>query len=221
MTLLVYSCRTPTHAAGVSKRKLPTNLVSRASIPCVTDDELVERTLKGDSTAFGELVLRHAPAVYRAALAALGSAADAQDVMQDAFLLAFQKLSHFRHDASFKTWLLTITWRRALRWRRSPTKRLNRLVALEEEGHVEAEATGPSAEQMLIASEIHRDAARLIRSLPARLRDPLLLSSSGRYSYEELSEILGIPTGTVKWRVSEARRLLRAKLARLGHGHAS
>lgn len=186
----------------------------------MTDDELVERTLKGDSTAFGELVLRHGPAVYRAALAALGSASDAQDVMQDAFVLAFQKLSHFRHDASFKTWLLTITWRRALRWRRSPSRRLSRLVALDEEGRPEAQETGPSAEQALIASEVHRDAARLIRTLPKRLRDPLLLSATGRYSYEELSDILDIPTGTVKWRVSEARRLLRAKLARLGHGHA-
>jgi DNA-directed RNA polymerase specialized sigma24 family protein len=47
------------------------------------------------------------------------------------------------------------------------------------------------------------------------------LSASGRYSYEELSDILDLPSGTVKWRVSEARRLLRAKLARLGHRRSS
>ncbi len=73
----------------------------------------------------------------------------------------------------------------------------------------------------MITGEIHRDVLRLIRSLPTRLRDPLLLSATGQYSYEELSDILGIPTGTVKWRVSEARRLLRTKLARLGHGRMS
>jgi RNA polymerase sigma-70 factor (ECF subfamily) len=79
----------------------------------------------------------------------------------------------------------------------------------------------PTPEQSAASEEIHRDVLRLIRSLPSRLRDPLLLSASGRYSYEELSDILDIPTGTVKWRVSEARRLLRAKLARLGHGRSS
>ena len=69
-----------------------------------------------------------------------------------------------------------------------------------------------------MSAEIQRDVLRLIRSLPTRLRDPLLLSAGGRYSYSELSEILDVPAGTVKWRVSEARRVLRIKLARLGHG---
>jgi RNA polymerase sigma-70 factor (ECF subfamily) len=79
----------------------------------------------------------------------------------------------------------------------------------------------PTPEQAAASGEIHRDVLRVIRSLPGRLRDPLLLSASGRYSYEELSEILELPSGTVKWRVSEARRLIRAKLARLGHGRPS
>jgi RNA polymerase sigma-70 factor, ECF subfamily len=187
----------------------------------VTDDELVERSLRGDSTAFGELVFRHAQAVHRAALAALGSAADAEDVMQEAFVLAFRKLPHFRHDASFKTWLLSITWRRALRWRHSPARRLTRLVSLESPFSSELAEPRPTPEQAAITGEIHRDVLRLIRSLPTRLRDPLLLSASGRYSYEDLSDILGVPTGTVKWRVSEARRLLRTKLVRLGHGRRS
>jgi RNA polymerase sigma-70 factor (ECF subfamily) len=90
----------------------------------VEDDELVERALKGDASAFDELVLRYGTAVYRAALAALGSPADAEDVMQDAFLLAYRKLSHFRGEASFKTWLLAITWHRALRRRQNPARRL-------------------------------------------------------------------------------------------------
>jgi RNA polymerase sigma-70 factor, ECF subfamily len=197
---------------------MPTTLTERGSTPYVTDDELVERTLRGDSTAFGELVFRHGPAVYRAALAALGSAADAEDVMQEAFVLAFRKLPHFRHDASFKTWLLTITWRRALRWRHSPAHRLKRLVSAEGQFSGDLAVYRPTPEQAAIAGEIHRDVLRLIRSLPTRLRDPLLLSAGGRYSYAELSDILGVPTGTVKWRVSEARRLLRVKLERLGHG---
>ena len=200
---------------------MPTSELQRVSIPAVTDDALVERTLSGDSAAFGELVQRHGPAVYRVAIAALGSTADAEDVMQDAFVAAFRKLPHFRHEASFKTWLLTIAWRRALRWRHGLSRRLGRLISFENDGRMETADVRVSAEQALIATEIHHDVRRLIRALPTRLRDPLLLSASGRYTYDELSEILDIPTGTLKWRVSEARRLLRIKLTRLGHERTS
>jgi RNA polymerase sigma-70 factor (ECF subfamily) len=73
----------------------------------VSDVDLVARARQGDPAAFGELVERHQTAVFRAALAALGSHADAEDAAQDAFLLAFRRLDTFRGDASFKTWLLT------------------------------------------------------------------------------------------------------------------
>jgi len=55
---------------------------------------------------------------------------------------------------------------------------------------------------------------RLIAALPKKLRDPLLLAGSGEYTYEQISQMLGCPIGTLKWRVSEARRLLKSKLER-------
>jgi RNA polymerase sigma-70 factor (ECF subfamily) len=69
------------------------------------------------------------------------------------------------------------------------------------------------------ARELHRILKQLIRSLPRKLRDALLLSGCGEYTYEEIARMLGVPTGTVKWRVSEARRLLRQKLASMGYRH--
>ena len=197
---------------------MPTQGLDQPSKPRVTvDDELVERVLQGDSAAFDELVRRHGSAVYRAALAALRSPPDAEDVMQETFVLAFQKLRSFRHESTFKTWLLTIAWRRALRYRGSPVFRLQRLMASDSAAAVSLSSYEPSAEQSLIAGELDRNVRRLVRTLPARLRDPLLLSASGRFSYEDLSDILGIPTGTVKWRISEARKFLRLKLGRLGY----
>jgi RNA polymerase sigma-70 factor (ECF subfamily) len=74
-----------------------------------------------------------------------------------------------------------------------------------------------SVEQTLIRRDIYKQLRRLIRALPTRLRDPFLLAASGRYSYEELSDILDVPTGTLKWRIWEARRILREKLLRLGY----
>ena len=132
-------------------------------------------------------------------------------------MLAFQRLGGFRHEASFKTWLLTIAWRRALQRRRSLTWQLKQMVTVDEEFPQQVLPRAPSVEQALMASERGRDLRRLIVKLPARLRDPLLLKATGHVDYEEMAHILGIPTGTARWRVSEARRLLRLKLARMGH----
>jgi RNA polymerase sigma-70 factor (ECF subfamily) len=74
-----------------------------------------------------------------------------------------------------------------------------------------------SQEEALVSLELQRTVRRLIQSLPRKLRDALLLAGSGEYSYEQIARMLDIPVGTVKWRVSEARRVLKQKLAALGH----
>jgi len=79
----------------------------------VSDSELVDRARQGDQSAFGELVRRHQGAVFRAALAALGSPEDAEEIAQDAFVAAYSNLEGFREEASFRTWVVAIAWRRA------------------------------------------------------------------------------------------------------------
>ena len=100
----------------------PTAEATCVSTECVSDVDLVTRARQGDPAAFGELVDRHRSAVYRAALAAIGSAADAEDASQEAFLTAYRRLSSFRGEASFKTWLLTIAWHQAINHRRGLTR---------------------------------------------------------------------------------------------------
>lgn len=187
------------------------------------DLELVRRAQAGDVDAFGDLIERNRRAVFRAALAAVGSAADADDVAQEAFVTAFQKLNGFRADASFRTWLLTITWRKAIDRRQSVTKWMQRLVAPHEsEGEREEWdpiQTLPSATQSqeaaLLTSDLQRRLRPLIAALPKKLKDALLLAGSGDHTYEEIAQMLKIPVGTVKWRVSEARRVLKMKMAAL------
>jgi len=193
---------------------LPTNPQVQASTE-MEDEELVERAVHGDLSAFDDLMRRHGPAVFRAARALLISSTDAEDVMQEAFLLAYRKLEYFRGESTFKTWLLKITWRCALRHRGTIARRLHRLVS--SEGTSELPSREKSAEAALLSGELSDALWRLIRTLPERLRDPLLLTASGQYTYEELSDILDLPTGTLKWKVSEARRILREKLQRLGY----
>jgi RNA polymerase sigma-70 factor (ECF subfamily) len=183
----------------------------------VTDAELVERAQSGDAGAFGTLVERHRAAVYRAALAVLGSAPDAEDVAQEALVTAYQKLGGFRGDAAFKTWVLTITWRQALDRRRTIAMRLKRFVTPDDEAFPDAIEPGPGPDAALVGTEFRGQVRRLVTRLPTKLRDPLLLWASGDYSYDEMARVLGIPSGTAKWRVMEARRQLREKLLRLGY----
>lgn len=188
----------------------------------VTDLELVERARGGDSDAFGVLVERHHRAALRAAVAALGAVAEADDAVQDAWIAARGRLAHFRGDAAFRTWLLAIVWHKAADRRRGVGRWLRRLVSMDAGSEAATSpaigfvAAGPSPERAALDGEQRQAIGRLIRALPPRLRDPLLLSGSGDYSYDEIASMLAIPVGTVKWRVSEARRQLRVKLTRLG-----
>ena len=76
-----------------------------------------------------------------------------------------------------------------------------------------------SQEDAVVDEELQRNVMRLIGTLPRKLRDALLLAGTGEHTYEEISQILGAPLGTVKWRVSEARRVLKKKLAALGYAY--
>jgi RNA polymerase sigma-70 factor (ECF subfamily) len=192
-----------------------------AAEPVVSDLDLVRRAQAGDADAFGELVDRNRRAVFRAALAVLGSAAEADDVAQDAFVMAYRKLATFRGDASFKTWMLSIAWRKALDRRKSLGRWLRLTVSQPDaEGEnanwiEQMAANTQSQEETLAAEQLQRRLRTLIRSLPRKLRDALLIAGSGEHTYEQISYILDVPVGTVKWRVAEARRVLKQKMAAL------
>jgi RNA polymerase sigma-70 factor (ECF subfamily) len=187
---------------------------------------LAARAQSGDADAFSALVELHHRAARRVALAALGNLADADEAVQEACLTAWRRIDRLEDPAAFRAWLLRITWRKALDRRRSLAswiKRIRRDSTPDDDQRgplddIAAGAATPDAE--LLARERDRIVAQLIRSLPARLRDPLLLAASGEHRYEDIAALLGIPLGTVKWRMLEARRVLREKLTRMGFGEA-
>jgi RNA polymerase sigma-70 factor (ECF subfamily) len=203
----------------------------------VSDEELIERARSGDRAAFGDLVERHQQAVFRAALAALRSREDAEEVAQDTFIAAYQKLDRFRGESSFKTWLLSIAWNRALDRRRSIGERFKRFISRDDytqgrslaprgswshsqRPRPEPASGQPSHEQALIDDENRREVRRLLRTLPDKYRDALLLSASGEHTFEEIAALLRIPVGTAKWRAMEGRRLLKEKLEGEARGAA-
>ena len=188
------------------------------------DAELVDRARRGDPAAFGELVDRHRVAVYRAALAVLRSHADAEDAAQDALVAAYRHLHRFRGESAFRTWLLTIAWRQAINRRRSLTAVWRRFAPQTgpetDDPMTDAPSTSRTPEQLADDRELRRQIRRAIEALTPKLRDTLLLAQSGDYSYEEISAIVGAPVGTIKWRVSEARRLVRRRLRARGYADA-
>ena len=202
-----------------------TDRVTAAQASEITDLELVRQAQAGDLDAFGELVERNRRAVFRAALAAVGSPTEADDVAQEAFVTAWQKLSGFRGESQFRTWLLSITWRKAIDRRKSITRWLKIAASpsRDEAGDdmFDMMERVPSVERtqdtMLESSELQTQIRKLIGTLPRKLRDALLLAGTGEHTYEEIGQMLGAPVGTVKWRVAEARRVLKRKLSAMGY----
>jgi len=178
----------------------------------LTDGELVERVRAGHTAAFGELVERHRGAVYRAALAALRDPAEAEDVTQDALVLAFRKIGQFRGEASVRTWMVTIGWRLALSRRRNPVHRLRQMISSESPDAGTLSASTPSIESRMIDRERLLRTRREIGKLSAKLRDALLLAAAGDLTQEEIAAALQIPAATFRWRVMEARRRLKERL---------
>jgi RNA polymerase sigma-70 factor, ECF subfamily len=193
----------------------------------VSDLDLVRMAQAGDTEAFGELVERNRRAVFRAALAAVGSPTEADDVAQEAFVTAWQKLDGFRGESQFRTWLLSITWRKAID-RRKTISRWLKLAASSSRDEAgddmfdiieRVPSSVRTQDDVMESNELQRDVKKLIGTLPRKLRDSLLLAGTGEHTYDEIGQMLGAPVGTVKWRVAEARRVLKRKLTAMGYAN--
>lgn len=177
------------------------------------------RAKGGQDAAWTELVQRHHGAVFRAAHAALVSHADADDAAQEAWVAAWRALDDFRGQSAFRTWLVSIAWRKALDRRRGVagwmrTVSLGRRDDPEDGPPLELPSGGASAEDDLVDRAARGRVKKLVKGLPRAHRDALLLMAAGDMGYAEAAAVIGVPVGTLKWRVSDARRLLRERMQR-------
>jgi RNA polymerase sigma factor (sigma-70 family) len=180
---------------------------------------LVALARNGDRAAFGRLLEDHLTAARRVALAAVGQAMDADEAVQDASVAAWTRLDALQDPAAFRGWFMRIVWRKALDRRRSLRSWLDRFgVSSPEDRPMEFATANPSPDALLISRELEMAIRQVVKALPRKLRDPFLLAASGDHRYEDIAAMLSVPIGTVKWRISEARRMIRMKLERLGHG---
>lgn len=183
---------------------------------------LIARAARGARDAQRVLFERYREAAYRAALRITGRHEDALDVVQDAFIRAFERLSEFTGDARFKTWLLRIAANRALDVLRARKVRLaTPLEARSDDGPRLSLADAHPANRPAAGLERQELAARLqaaIETLPLEQRTVFALYASGDLTYGDIAEVLGIPVGTVMSRLYHGRRRLAQLLPDLAPG---
>ncbi|MSR21162.1 MAG: sigma-70 family RNA polymerase sigma factor [Gemmatimonadetes bacterium] len=173
--------------------------------PDPSDLELVQRGRSGDDAALGALAKRHHAAAYRVALSFVREDDLAQDVVQDAFLKAFRALGEFRADASFRTWLLTITANEAKGALRRKGRR--RETALEDASEVRSEGGGPAHDAMM-RDEASR-ARRMLEQLPEKQRLSVTLRIEEGLSFKEIGEVIGSSEGAARANYFHGIRRLR------------
>lgn len=160
----------------------------------------------GDRDAFAGLLARHYDRLFVLTFRLTGSRADAEDLTQDICLALPRKLSGYRGDARFSTWLYRVAVNAAHDWRRRDASRSK---AADGWGTWE---TGRRAAEAEAAAD-HAWLRTAMAALPEDLRETLALTLDDGMSHSDAAEILGVSEGTVSWRMSEVRKRLRALAA--------
>jgi RNA polymerase sigma-70 factor (ECF subfamily) len=171
---------------------------------------LVARALAGETDAADRLVRLHMGAAYAVALAVTRSPHDAEDVAQDALVLALERLAECRDPARFGGWLVRIVRNRALNHRRY----LGIRAAEPLDDATDAPSLGNPAEDAE-RSELRERLNDAVGGLPGTQREVLLLHDLEGWKHREIGEALGMPEGTVRYHLFNARRAVRGRLRAL------
>ena len=187
-----------------------------------TDEELVARSIGGDSESFNELILRWERPIYALAYRTIGREEDARDVCQETFLRAFRALKGFKGQAKFSSWLYRITLNLCRDWirreRRQPIAQAPEGVDLIDLASEQSPAE--SIEDLVARNEISQVVARVMAGLPEEQRTAILLKEYHGLTFQEIADMLDCPLSTVKTRLYQGLTVLRRQLDREGVGKA-
>jgi RNA polymerase sigma-70 factor, ECF subfamily len=180
--------------------------------PAADDAELCERIRAGDKSAFEQLMRRFNRTLFRTARAILRDDAEAEEAVQDAYLLAYRKLADFRGEAKLSTWLVRIAANEALARRRKQARRNLLAPVAGLDGAAQAR-TSDGPRDRAERGELRRLIEARIDRLPEVLRSVFVLRAVEELSVAETAAALGIPPPTVRSRFFRARSRLRAALS--------
>jgi len=188
--------------------------------PSASDDHLlIERSQKGDRTAFDDLIRKHERRAYQYAFRLTSNPEEAADVVADAFVRVFSALQNFKGQSAFSTWLYRILTNCFLDMRKKERSRAAmslEAALMTEEGELERQVEDPGATPLDEAERQER-ANRVesaVGQLPEYQRAMIVMYHAEGLSHEEIAEALDLPIGTVKSRLNRARLSLRELLVR-------
>lgn len=190
----------------------------------VTDEALVERTVRGDTRAYDELVTRWQRVIYNLVYRMLGKEHEAEEVCQDAFTAAYLNLKNFRREAKFSSWLyriaINLSTSHLRKRRRAPWESLDEMHEKGALADFESVQWNLGAHPSIEDHAIEHDRARRVRSslerIPHDHRVILILKEYHGLTFKEISEVLNIPISTVKTRMYAGLNEMKKHLTREG-----
>lgn len=182
----------------------------------VPDEQLITRALTGDQKAYELLLVRHRKAIFHVVTKIVRNKEEAQDLVQETFMKAFNALASYRSEYRFSTWLYKIAANCAIdfvRKKKIEALSLDRPIETKD-GQVEIELPDRTwdPERDLVRKQKLRSIDEAIESLPDKYREVIIYRHKDDMSYEEIAGVLETPVGTVKARIFRARELLKKKL---------
>jgi RNA polymerase sigma-70 factor (ECF subfamily) len=191
-------------SAGLEDVRRPARSVS---------DLTVRRAQQGDAAAFGELYRTHAGRIHALCLRLEGDQTRAEELTQDVFVRAWEKLSLFRGESAFSTWLHRLAVNVVLHQRKSDGVRRARFTS-DEDGEGTAASDAGALRQRTTGPGDRMDLEAAIAKLPPGARRVFTLHDVEGYKHEEIAEMLGVTSGATKAQLHRARLLLREALNR-------
>lgn len=213
--------------AGLLVSNLPIAIGAR------TEDAALVAALKaGSEEAFGVLIAQYSQPLYSLISRSLKDPADAADITQEVFLKVFRNIRSFHGDASLRTWLYRIALREASNQRRwwsrhkKQESTIDAPLGLNEDGEeglsLAATLMDPAGSpcDLTLSAELKARVEDALRELPEAFRTVVVLREMEGFAYEEIAEILEVPAGTVKSRLTRGRAALKTILIAQGLGPA-
>jgi RNA polymerase sigma-70 factor (ECF subfamily) len=183
-------------------------------MPDIDESQLIDASLQGDSAAFGQIVQVHQQRLFNAMVLFCGNAAEAEDVVQDAFVQAYVNLAKFQQNSQFYTWLYRIALNTAISRKRR--KRVESSVDKNrEQAGLEPIDEGDAPGDQMMREEQAVQVHQALAMLSEEHRSILVLREMDGCDYEQIAEILDINVGTVRSRLHRARMQMRERLQEL------